>query len=342
MRLSSTSHSPSLLPSPPPHLPPAAAAAALRRARTPQCKDCSSITFGARQGLANFSDGYIVQLDSLLAQASPHVSNSALPLMSAAAAPLSLSWSQPPTPSPSHSASGSEAAGSSLLTGTPAAASSSDMLAWLVATLAGQPQTPSATMGERVFIGNGLPALPKKLLTKIRNWEYVELADLLPAPHSAGDPYGNGPPAARFPLFPGCEVVRHKRRQITSISQWTQALTIYTAALVSVHPSATLELLAYMLTIIRASQQYDGLCWRSYDTNYRIAAAASGNRSWSKLDTDLFTRFFTGRARTVNPCTVCDALTHTSNRLPRSTCPTEKGRNQTGHWTSPETEAPIR
>ena len=73
MRLSSTSHSPSLLPSPPPpHLPPAAAAAAaLRRARTPQCKDCSSITFGARQGLvfrgqrANFSDGYIVQLDSV-------------------------------------------------------------------------------------------------------------------------------------------------------------------------------------------------------------------------------------------------------------------------------------
>ena len=74
MRLSSTSHSPSLLPSPPPppHLPPAAAAAAaLRRARTPQCKDCSSITIGARQGL----DGYIVQLDSLIAQASPHVSN---------------------------------------------------------------------------------------------------------------------------------------------------------------------------------------------------------------------------------------------------------------------------
>ena len=95
MRLSSTSHSPSLLPSPPPHLPPAAAAAAaLRRARTPQCKDCSSITIGARQGLvfrgqmANFSDGYIVQLESLLAQASPHVSNSSsVPQLNTASAP---------------------------------------------------------------------------------------------------------------------------------------------------------------------------------------------------------------------------------------------------------------
>ena len=103
----------------PPHLPPAAAAAAaaaLRRAivsrsqtlspcvrvwlretsraRTPQCKDCSSITFGARQGLvfrgqrANFSDGYIDQLDSLLAQASPHVSNSSsVPQLNTASAP---------------------------------------------------------------------------------------------------------------------------------------------------------------------------------------------------------------------------------------------------------------
>ena len=79
----------------PPHLPPAAAAAAaLRRARTPQCKDCSSITIGARQGLvfrgqrANFSDGYIVQLDSLLAQASPHVSNSSsVPQLNTASAP---------------------------------------------------------------------------------------------------------------------------------------------------------------------------------------------------------------------------------------------------------------
>ena len=103
--------------------------------------------------------------------------------------------------------------------------------------------------------------------------------------------------------------------------------------LVSVHPSVTLELLAYMLTIIRASQQYDGLCWRSYDTNYRIAAAASGNRSWSKLDTDLFTRFFNGRARKVNPCMVCDALTHTSTDCPEA--PAQPKRDETRPVTGP-------
>ena len=64
------------------------------------------------------------------------------------------------------------------------------------------------------------------------------------------------------------------------------------AALVSQHPSATLELLTYIIRIIKASQQYDGHYWRVYDTNYRLTAAATGNRNWSRLDTDLFTPLF--------------------------------------------------
>ena len=109
----------------------------------------------------------------------------------------------------------------------------------------------------------------------MRNWEYVDLVELLPASDAAGDTYPSGPPSARVPLFPGCEVVRHKKCQIETIAQWTQAFAVYMAVLISEHPTATLELLVYMLTTIKASQQYDGLLWRSYDTNYRIAAAVT-------------------------------------------------------------------
>ena len=121
-------------------------------------------------------------------------------------------------------------------------------------------------------------------------------------------------------------MVRHKKRQIQTIAQWMQAFTIFTAALVSAHPSATLELLAYSLTIIKASQQYDGLLWRSYDVNYRVAAAASGNRKWSRLDTDLFTRFFTGRARLFNPCSVCDSVSHGAADCPKAASRTASKR----------------
>ena len=97
---------------------------------------------------------------------------------------------------------------------------------------------------------------------------------------------------------------------IIIITDWTQAFLAYTAALVSEHPSATLELLAYSLRIIKASQQYDGLYWRTYDTHFRINAAASGNRQWSRLDPDLYTRFFTGRAKPAVACSVCDSIAH--------------------------------
>ena len=138
----------------------------------------------------------------------------------------------------------------------------------------------------------------------------MDLALLLPTSTTQDSSQVDSPPAARFSLFPGCEVVRHKRRQINSITDWIQAFVVYMEAIVSEHPSATLELLAYMLTIIKATQQYDRLYWRSYDTNYRITAAASGNRAWSRLDTDLYTRFFTGRAKPVSASSICDSISH--------------------------------
>ena len=100
----------------------------------------------------------------------------------------------------------------------------------------------------------------------------------------------------------------HKKRQIQSI----------TISTVSAHPSATLELLPYSLTV---SQQYDGLLWRSYNINYRVAAAASANQKWLRLDNDLVTRFFTGRARSINPCYVYDSFSQRLCRLPHGPKP---------------------
>ena len=62
---------------------------------------------------------------------------------------------------------------------TAASIGTSPMLSWVLESLAGQPQA-SLAVGGRVMIGNGLPAIPKKMVNKIRNWEYVELAELPP------------------------------------------------------------------------------------------------------------------------------------------------------------------
>lgn len=152
-------------------------------------------------------------------------------------------------------------------------------LAWLLQSLSCDPRASAAGSSERVLVDQGLPAIPKI----IHNWEYVDLAMQFPTSITQHSTQVNSPLVARCSLFLGCVVIRQKSRQINSIADWIQVFVVFMAAIVSKHPSITLELVAYTLTILKASQQYDGLYWRSYDTNYRITAVASGNRAWSRL-----------------------------------------------------------
>lgn len=119
-------------------------------------------------------------------------------------------------------------------------------------------------------------------------------------------------------MFLGCKVVQHRKHQITNTTNWCLAFVAYAAAIITQHPSASLELLAYMTTILKASQQYEGLTWRAYDTHYQTKAAASGNLQWSQLNTDLFTRFFTGQARTLSACSICDSISHSTASCPEA------------------------
>ena len=93
-------------------------------------------------------------------------------------------------------------------------ASGDSVITWMLQSLL--PRT-STALGERVLIGNGLPCIPKKLVDKIRSWEFVELSDLLPSSNPMDASVSSGTPTARFSLFPGCEVVRHRKRQIANI-----------------------------------------------------------------------------------------------------------------------------
>ena len=167
-----------------------------------------------------------------------------------------------------------------------------------------------ANTSDRVLTGHGLPTVPKSLLERVQRWEFIDLAELVP-PQSVHDQMIDT--QARFALF---EVIRPKRKQIESITEWTKAYTVYVAALLRKFREQASELLAYQLTIIKAAQQYDVLQWRAYDTHFRVAAAATGNRQWSKVDVDLYTRFFTGRAKAVACCHVCDSTQHLAANYP--------------------------
>ena len=68
-------------------------------------------------------------------------------------------------------------------------------------------------------------------------------------------------------LFPGCEFIKSKKRNIESITEWVKDFAIYTAAMGKKFPEVVPEMLAYQLVIVNASEQYDGIYWRCYDTH---------------------------------------------------------------------------
>ena len=68
----------------------------------------------------------------------------------------------------------------------------------------------------------------------------------------------------------------------------------------------------YLRTIVRASCNFEGTAWVSYDVAFRRQAAAQGSFNWGTIDATLYNEAFTGRARIRSRCTHCLADTHSA------------------------------
>ena len=71
--------------------------------------------------------------------------------------------------------------------------------------------------------------------------------------------------------------------------------------------------MAYMVSIIRASQEYEGAAWVVYDASFRRQAVSTGQRYWSKINTSLYTICFTGKACKSQRCDNCSAAHGTAD-----------------------------
>ena len=135
-----------------------------------------------------------------------------------------------------------------------------------------------------VYVGEGLPPIPRSLVDKIVAWKFVEMSEMLPE-YWALAKEDNDP-----------KKEKSKRPKVTDFHTWLQCFAMYAGVLGKHHPSAIPELMAYMVTISQAFQDFDGLAWVSYDAAYRRWAAASGNRNWSSVNPSVYVICFTGRA----------------------------------------------
>ena len=132
-------------------------------------------------------------------------------------------------------------------------------------------------------ISDGLPPVPEKLVAKIRWREFVELHELLPECLAES---ANSIPRSRA------------RKKLNDIIVWLHCFALYVGVLASSKPALVPDLMAYMISIIKAKQEFEGSAWTVYDDAYRRQAATAGDQwQWSQVNPSLYTICFTGKAK---------------------------------------------
>ena len=158
------------------------------------------------------------------------------------------------------------------------------------------PGPPSAAPG--THIGEGLPPVPARLVARILRHEFVEMHELLP--EFWHDQKDGGKTSDK---------AKAKKRAL-DLTVWLQCFAVYVGVLGPKFPPEVPELMAYMISIIQASQEYEGAAWAAYDAAYRRQAAAQGRTGWSQINPSLYAICFTGKARKTERCDRCLSATH--------------------------------
>lgn len=176
----------------------------------------------------------------------------------------------------------------------------------------------------------GLATLPPKLMKRILNREYVDMFEILPESWrieaDTASQAGQGK--------------RPRRGPITNIDVWCECYSVLAAVLSAAYPVKAPHFFAYMRTIVRASRNFEGTAWVSYDVSFRRAAANKRSLDWGLPDPGRFNDAFVGRSKVIPRCTYCLSDTHTADDCPDA--PSQRQPPLSHRSTPPKPDCPIR
>jgi len=147
----------------------------------------------------------------------------------------------------------------------------------------------------------GWGSVPPCLVQKILGLEFVDMWELLPELWHLESTES------------GCCNPRCSRRGLmTSFTLQVECYASLVAILTARYPEKTPHFMAYLRTITRASRNFEGAAWVSYDMEFRHQAANHRSLDWGVIDMALYNEAFTGRARLIPRCRFCLADSHNS------------------------------
>ncbi len=196
-------------------------------------------------------------------------------------------------------------------------------------------ELPQSTTTAAIIVSRSLPPVPGKLATKIWQEEYIDLDGLLPTRLGAPEP-------TLGDLIAGDK--QHKeKRGISCIQEWVTCFNTFMAVLALRKPERVVDLLAYSSLIVKASMDFEGNSWFTYDKFFRKQAAAEPARygTWGEVEPSMWTQHF-GRAIAKPMCKECGQSGHQTCQPPRKEQVAEQAKSYTRYkpYTSPK-RAPV-
>ena len=150
----------------------------------------------------------------------------------------------------------------------------------------------------------GFSSVPPKLIRRITSLEFVDMWELLPESWRVDS-------ASQSGCCPHTK--RPRRGMVTDILVWAECYATMAAILSAAYPNKAPHFFAYLRTITRASRNFEGTAWASYDIVFRRQAANRRSLEWGIVDTEAYNEAFTGRARVIPRCVYCLGDTHASH-----------------------------
>ena len=144
-----------------------------------------------------------------------------------------------------------------------------------------QPTRPESSALPPVMFSSCLPPVPAKLVQRIQDGLFIEMGELSPDRLDSSDHLASDQAASS-----------QKIQQVTSIIEWVQCFSVFTAVIHRSQPERTLDLLGYQNLVIQTSLLCQEGRWTVYDRCFRLKASALGLQQWSTIDITLWNLAF--------------------------------------------------
>ena len=140
-----------------------------------------------------------------------------------------------------------------------------------------QPPVDSPLVLPPVMFSSCLPPVPTKLVQRIQDGLFIEMGELSPDRLDSSDYLASDQLASS-----------QKIQQVTSIIEWVQCFSVFTAVIHRSQPERTPDLLGYQNLIIQTSLLCQEGRWTVYNRRFLLKASALGLQQWSTIDITLW------------------------------------------------------